>query len=93
MAFGSNTQGAAAGRGSECTLGDVILTAGSVSRGQIIANGQLLPIASYTALFSLFGTLYDGDGRTTFAVPDLGDAAPNGLTDAICVEGIFPSRS
>ncbi len=35
------------------------------------ADGQLLPIASYSALFSLYGTTYGGDGRTTFALPDL----------------------
>lgn len=34
-------------------------------------NGQLLPISQYTALFSLLGTMYGGDGRTTFALPDM----------------------
>ena len=34
-------------------------------------NGQLLPINQNTALFSLLGTMYGGDGRTTFALPDL----------------------
>jgi microcystin-dependent protein len=36
-----------------------------------MCNGQLLPIASNSALFSLLGTIYGGDGRTTFALPDL----------------------
>lgn len=40
-------------------------------RGWADADGQLLPIAQYTALFSLLGTTYGGDGRTTFALPDL----------------------
>ncbi|HXI87016.1 MAG TPA: tail fiber protein [Parvularculaceae bacterium] len=40
-------------------------------RGWTEANGQLLPIAQNTALFSLLGTTYGGDGRTTFALPDL----------------------
>ena len=40
-------------------------------RGWAGAEGQLLPIASNDALFSLFGTIYGGDGRTTFALPDL----------------------
>ncbi len=40
-------------------------------RGWAPANGQLLPIAQNTALFSLYGTMYGGDGRTTFALPDL----------------------
>lgn len=40
-------------------------------RGWAEAAGQLLPIAQNTALFSLLGTTYGGDGRTTFALPDL----------------------
>lgn len=40
-------------------------------RGWAKCDGQLLPIASYTALFSLLGTTFGGDGRTTFALPDL----------------------
>ena len=40
-------------------------------RGWAPADGQLLPIAQNTALFSLYGTIYGGDGRTTFALPDL----------------------
>lgn len=40
-------------------------------RGWAECNGQLLPISSNTALFSLLGTTYGGDGRTTFALPDL----------------------
>ncbi len=39
-------------------------------RGWALCNGQLLAISSNTALFSLFGTFYGGDGRTTFALPD-----------------------
>lgn len=40
-------------------------------RGFTEANGQLLPINNNQALFSLYGTTYGGDGRTTFALPDL----------------------
>ena len=40
-------------------------------RGWAPTNGQLLAISSHTALFSLLGTIYGGDGRTTFALPDL----------------------
>lgn len=39
-------------------------------------NGQLLPISQNTALFSLLGTFYGGDGKSTFALPDLRGAAP-----------------
>jgi microcystin-dependent protein len=40
-------------------------------RGWAQCNGQLLSIQQYTALFSLIGTTFGGDGRTTFALPDL----------------------
>lgn len=43
------------------------------------AEGQLLPISSYQALFSLFGTTYGGDGKTTFALPDLRGRVPLGV--------------
>ena len=39
-------------------------------------NGQLLPISQNTALFSLLGTTYGGDGKSTFALPDLQGSAP-----------------
>jgi hypothetical protein len=89
--FGANTNWGAAGHGRECTLGEIILTAGAVANGAP-ANGQLLSIASNTALFSLLGTTYGGDGTTTFALPNLAAAAPNGLTYSICMVGIYPSR-
>ncbi|MBS0356904.1 MAG: phage tail protein [Proteobacteria bacterium] len=40
-------------------------------RGWAELNGQLLPIATNTALFSLLGTTYGGDGRVTFGLPDM----------------------
>ena len=54
-------------------------------------DGSLQSIVQNTALFSLMGTTYGGDGRTTFALPDLRAVAPNGLTYSICMQGIFPS--
>lgn len=45
-------------------------------RGWANADGQLLPINQNQALFSLYGTTYGGDGRTTFALPDLRGRAP-----------------
>ncbi len=42
-------------------------------RGWAFCQGQLLPISQNTALFSLVGTAYGGDGRTTFGLPDLRD--------------------
>jgi microcystin-dependent protein len=44
----------------------------------VFCHGQLMSIAQNQALFSLLGTTYGGDGRTTFAVPDLRGAAPIG---------------
>jgi microcystin-dependent protein len=44
-------------------------------KGWAQCNGQLLPISQNTALFSLLGTYYGGDGKSTFALPDLQDCA------------------
>ena len=45
--------------------------------GYVDANGQLLsPIAAYDDLYQLFGTMYGGDGRSTFGVPDLRGRVP-----------------
>ncbi len=44
---------------------------GFAPRGWTFCDGQLLPIASNTSLFSLLGTTFGGDGRTTFGLPDL----------------------
>ena len=57
---------------SEPYLGMVILFPYTFApRGWAFCNGQLLSIAQNTALFSLLGTTYGGDGVTTFALPDL----------------------
>jgi microcystin-dependent protein len=40
-------------------------------KGWALCNGQLLPISQNTALFSLLGTFYGGDGKSTFGLPDL----------------------
>ncbi|WP_369622827.1 tail fiber protein [Marinobacterium sp. BA1] len=57
----------------------------------IPAAGQLLSISNNTALYSLLGTTFGGNGTTTFALPDLRSAAPNGTTYTICDNGIYPS--
>jgi microcystin-dependent protein len=44
--------------------------------GWAFCNGQLLPISQNTALFALLGTFYGGDGKSTFALPNLLDSAP-----------------
>ncbi len=45
-------------------------------KGWAFCNGQLLPISQNTALFALLGTVYGGDGKSTFALPDLRGSAP-----------------
>jgi microcystin-dependent protein len=45
-------------------------------KGWAWCNGQLLPISQNTALFSLLGTTYGGDGKSTFGLPDLQDSVP-----------------
>ncbi|MBU2940087.1 tail fiber protein [Lacinutrix sp. C3R15] len=60
-------------------LGDIKLTAVYfVQSGWMECDGSLLPIAQNTALFSLLGTQYGGDGITTFALPDLRGRVPIG---------------
>ncbi|PYS81019.1 MAG: phage tail protein [Acidobacteria bacterium] len=46
--------------------------------GWALCNGQLLPISQNTALFSLLGTNYGGDGKSTFALPNLEGSVPIG---------------
>jgi microcystin-dependent protein len=53
-------------------IAEVILFAGNFApRGWAFCDGQLLSIAQNTALFSLLGTTYGGDGQTSFGLPDL----------------------
>lgn len=61
---------------SEPFVAEVRIFAGNFApRGWAFCNGQLLPIAQNTALFSLVGTTYGGDGRTTMGLPNLQDRA------------------
>jgi microcystin-dependent protein len=58
-------------------VGEIRLFAGSFApRGWALCDGQLLSIPQYDALFSLFGTIYGGDGRTTFGLPSLRGRVP-----------------
>lgn len=52
-------------------------------RGWALCDGQLLPISQNQALFSLLGTTYGGDGRTTFALPDLRGRAAQHVAPSI----------
>jgi hypothetical protein len=58
-------------------IGEIIMFAGNFApRGWAFCDGQLLAISSNSALFSLLGTTYGGDGRTTFGLPDLRGRVP-----------------
>jgi microcystin-dependent protein len=69
-------------------LGEIRMFAGTFApRGWAFCNGQLLSIADYSALFTLIGTTYGGDGQSTFGLPDLRGRFPvhvgNGLTQGV----------
>lgn len=62
---------------SEPFIAEIRIFAGNFApRGWAFCNGQLLPISQNTALFSLIGTTYGGDGRSTTALPNLEGRAP-----------------
>jgi microcystin-dependent protein len=53
-----------------------IFAGGFAPKGWALCDGQLMPISQNTALFSLLGTTYGGDGKSTFALPNLQGCAP-----------------
>ncbi|MEL7529951.1 MAG: tail fiber protein [Bacteroidota bacterium] len=58
-------------------IGQIIMFAGNFApRGWALCDGQLLAISENSALFSILGTTYGGDGRTTFGLPDLRGRMP-----------------
>jgi microcystin-dependent protein len=59
----------------------VMLGCNFAPRGFAFCNGQLLPISQNTALFSLLGTYYGGDGKATFALPNMQGMVPIGAGD------------
>lgn len=64
---------------SEVFIGQIMATAFNFApRGFALCNGQLMAISQNSALFSLLGTQYGGDGRTTFALPNLQGRVPVG---------------
>lgn len=56
-------------------------------QGWALCNGQFLPINQNQALFSLFGTMYGGNGQTTFALPDLRGRVPVHVGSEFSVQG------
>jgi microcystin-dependent protein len=62
---------------SEPFVGEIRMFAGNFApRGWAFCDGQLLGVSQNDALFSLLGTIYGGDGRTTFALPDMRGRLP-----------------
>lgn len=62
-------------------LGQIMMTGFNFApRGWAQCNGQLVAVNQNQALFSLFGTQYGGDGRTTFGLPDLRGRTPVGFS-------------
>jgi microcystin-dependent protein len=65
----------------------------SVPAGWVPCKGQSMPINQNQAMFSLLGTNFGGDGRTSFALPNLSRVAvPTGLQYCISTGGTFPTR-
>src|SRR5262245_1907645 len=65
---------------ADCFLGEIRLFAGNFApTGWARCDGAILSIAHNTALFSLLGTTYGGNGVNTFALPDLQESAPLGM--------------
>jgi len=61
----------------EGMIGEIRMFGGNFApRSWALCDGQLLPISSNSALFSILGTTYGGDGRTTFALPDMRGRVP-----------------
>lgn len=92
---GVSFTGAETFQGAACNnlnLGDVFLSVnGYGAGGALPADGRILPIAGHTAIFSLVGNNFGGDGVNNFALPDLRPFAPKGMQYSICATaGIFP---
>ncbi len=64
----------------EALIGEVKLFAGNFApKGWTLCEGQLLPISQNKALYSILGTMYGGDGKSNFALPDLRGRVPVGV--------------
>ncbi|SHF82266.1 Microcystin-dependent protein [Mariniphaga anaerophila] len=75
---------------SEPYVGEIRMFAGNFApRGWAFCDGQLMAVSQNDALFSLLGTTYGGDGRTTFALPDLRGRIPVHAGDG---PGLAPKR-
>lgn len=91
---GTSTSVTTPGHCASRVLGEVWLYAGNhAPQGTLQANGQILNIAQHSSLFSVLGPQWGGDGATTFALPNMADVAPDGVSYVICMDGVFPMRN
>ena len=82
-------------------IGTIVRFAGNFApRGWAFCEGQMLQISQWSALFSILGTAYGGDGRTTFGLPNFKEQEEKDpLTQQghgrhiIALEGYYPSRN
>lgn len=95
LSFGQGNQ-----TGATCTVGEVVLDAGVVyANNWLPADGRVIPISGNTALFSLVGITYGGNGTTNFGLPNLSYLDPHSQGSSaapqyvICVSGTFPGES
>lgn len=79
----------------DALIGQIQLFAfGYAPSGWMQCQGQTMQITQNTALYSLIGTAYGGDGRTTFCLPNLTGCEPNPNSRYyIAIQGLYPSRS
>ncbi len=66
---------------------------GFAPRGWMLCNGQLLQVSQNNALYSLLGSRFGGNDKTTFAIPNLQGAEPQpGTAYYICTAGLYPAK-
>jgi hypothetical protein len=77
-----------------CVIGDVFLSVNGYGSGNALpADGRSIPIEGNTALFSLIGINFGGNGTSNYNLPDLRAFAPKGMQYSICLNGTFPSEN
>jgi hypothetical protein len=77
-----------------CVIGDTFLSVNGYGSGNALpADGRSIPIEGNTALFSLIGINFGGNGTSSYNLPDLRAFAPKGLQYSICLNGTFPSEN
>jgi hypothetical protein len=77
-----------------CVIGDVFLSVNGYGSGNALpADGRAIPIQNNTALFSLIGINFGGNGTSNYNLPDLRAFAPKGMQYSICLNGTFPSEN